>query len=793
MRGLIPRSTRSPFATRTRLCGAALALALALAGLSPVMAQPAELMLLDLCVDDRCHGVAAVLRIDDGIWIERGAMERASLDQPALRERVVDGRTYLDPSSLPGVQVRLDLSALRVDLDIPPEARPGQTLSAARPEASPDITYPWAAYLNYSLGVEDGGRSDLFTDASLGRGPVALRSTALWTSSTGFSRGLTRLELDQPTALRRWIIGDQFAGSSDALGGGALVGGVGVQRAFEQDPFLNTFPQPFVAGVVDAPGIVEIYANGQLLARREIQPGPFTFEGLGVPPGRSDVQVVLRDPFGGRREIGGMTYYGSSSLLSEGLSDYAVRVGLPRNASLGGSYGSDPLVQAFYRRGLSDRLTLGGRVEADARVANAGLDAGVRTGLGEFGLTLASSRHDQVGSGQAFALRHVWSTRTWSLSSGWRRFDPTYRTVAAPGLDGVTRAREDSFVSGSWSPEGRWSMRANLGTRRLEQHRERNAGVGLGLQLSGRARLLANLERRLGPGGHDTVGFVSVVVALDAPRDSGWAPHSASAGLGWNDSSDPVDLRAGVRRSRPAATGWGYDIDLGHGDAGTRGFGQVEYQGRHARYALQAQRVGGFERVRAQASGSVVGIGGRVFVAPPLDAGFALVRLPGVEGIPVEREGLEVVRTDARGDALVRGLLPWYPARVGFDATRLPIGYRYDTALKRVVVAPGTGAIAEFDVTALQSLRGRVLLGRSRTPADLGMLVVLDDSGAELARSPLGRDGGFWFDHLAPGTYDGRVLHDGREYRCRLALQGPARAGIANAGDVHCLGNSDGN
>ncbi|WP_255505513.1 fimbria/pilus outer membrane usher protein [Alkalisalibacterium limincola] len=249
----------------------------------------------------------------------------------------------------------------------------------------------------------------------------------------------------------------------------------------------------------------------------------------------------------------------------------------------------------------------------------------------------------------------------------------------------------------------------------------------------------------------------------------------------------------GRARSRPPATGWGYDVDLGHGEEGTRGFGQLEYQGRHARYALQAQRVGGFERVRAQASGSVVGIGGRVFVAPPLDAGFALVRLPGVEGVPVEREGLEVVRTDARGDALVRGLLPWYPVRVGFDATRLPIGYRYDTALKRVVVAPGTGAIATFDVTALQSLRGRVLLGHGREPAGLGTLVVLDDSGAELARSSLGSHGDFWFDHLAPGAYDGVVLHDGREYRCRLALQGPARAGIAHAGEVHCPGDSDGN
>lgn len=788
MRGLTPRRTPSQAATCATLLGALLAVGAVFAPRAAALAQPPELMLLDLCYDAHCHGVAAVLRVGDQVWIERGALERLGVAAPEMREHVVDGRRYLDPTTQPGVEVRLDLSALRLDLVVPAHARPGQTLSASRPQASGDVVHPWAAYVNYSVGAADDGRSDAFFDASAGRGHGALRTTALWTSGDGLRRGLSRFEFDQPHALRRWIIGDQFAGSSDALGGGALMGGVGVQRAFEQDPFLNTFPQPFVAGVVDAPGVVEIYANGVLLARREIQPGPFTFEGLGVPPGRSDVEVVLTDPFGGRREIGGMTYYGSSALLRKGLSDYAVRIGVPRDASLGGAYGTDPLAQAYYRRGMNDWLTLGARVEGDADVANAGLDAGLRTAIGEFGLTLASSRHDDAGSGQAVALRHAWSTRTWSVSSGWRKLDRRYRTVGTAGWSTTTRVLEDAFITASWSPEGRWSLRANLGTRRSQEHRDRNAGLGLGVQLPLRSRLLANLERRSVQGRYETTASMSLVFALDAPRTSGWRPHSASMGAGWSDHGDAPDVRAGLRRSRPPATGWGYQLDVGHGDVGASGFGQVEYQGTHGRYALQAQQLPGGRQARVQASGSLVAIAGRAFAAPPLDSGFALVRLPGVEGVPVLREGLEVGRTDARGDALVRDLLPWYPVRIGFDATQLPIGYRFDTALKRVSVAPGTGALVGFDVAALQAMRGRVVLGPDRASAALGELVVLDESGGEHARSALGNNGDFWFDHLAPGIHDVEVLTGGRRYSCVLPFQGPVRAGITNAGEVACLG-----
>lgn len=781
MRGLTPRHSVCAW-----LCAVGMGL-----GQATAAETGHELLLLDLCIDARCHGVAAVVRIEGRVWIERGALERVGLHELPMDERGIDGRRYLDPGSLPGARARIDLSALRLELDLPPQSRPRQDLAQYTPRASDAVAYPLAAHLNYALGVEPGGQADAFIDAGIGRGPVALRSTAVWDSDSGLRRGLTRVEVDQPDALRRWVLGDQFASSSDSLGGGALLGGLGVERAFEQDPFLNTFPQPFIAGVVDAPGVVEVYANGALIARQPIQPGPFTFEGLGVPAGRSDVQIVLTDPFGGRREIGGLAYYGSSGLLRRGLDEYALRVGLPRDSALGGGYGTRPVLQGNYRRGLSDSVTLGGRIEADERVHNAGVDVGVLTGVGEFGLTLAGSHDEVAGSGRAVALRHAWTARTWSVSSGWRRLQTSYRTISTTGFERLDPLREDAFVSASWSPAGPWSLRGNLGTRRLGARRERNLGLGLAMQLPGSARLLLGAERRLDDTASDTTVLLSLVAALGRSEQASWQPDSLSAGLGWQADSDTLTARAGARRARPSATGWGYDLNLDRAGSATGGFVQAEYQGRHGRYAVQAQRIAGFERYRAQASGALVGIGGRVFATPPLDSGFALVQLPGLQGVPVLREGLEVTRTDARGDALVRGLLPYYPMRLGFDPARVPIGYRFGEDMMRVAVSPGTGALARFEVAPLSALRGELRLGPGREPVQYGELVVHDGNGRERARSALGARGGFWFEDLPAGTYPARVVSGGRTTTCTLELTGPARAGITDAGEVHCQGERD--
>lgn len=759
---------------------------------NPAAAEAGEPLLLDFCVNGRCVGVAAVIVRGDETLIDREALA-AGLDVTGLAVERIGERDFIAVSAIThGATMAIDREALRLDLTLRAEQLPGQRVDLRQRVAADAVPQPWSAFVNYAANVgEAGDDRSVFLDGAVGRGHAAFRSTALWTVAQGWQRGLSRFEVDQPQHLRRWTVGDQFAIARDPLGGGALLGGVGVERAFEQDPYLVTFPQPFYSGVLESPGTVEVYANGVLIGRREATAGPFSLEGLGVPPGRSDVQVVVRDPFGNRNVLSTARYYGSSVLLAPGLSDYALRVGSVRGGGFGGGYADEPALQAWYRRGLSDRLTLGGRVEADERFVNLGMDAAVRTGFGEFGLALAASDDDAAGRGDAWSASYSYGGRRASIALGARRFDAVYRNLGEADLFGFGgRLRADDYANLSWSPGERLSLQLNAGRQRREAlPAERSAGVSAIWRVSTRMQLLCSLQRRQveawpangEPASGDTSALVSLNVSFD--RDS----FSLSARR--DDSGTGVGVDA--RRSRPVDVGWGYDLSLQRFDGFDSGFGQIEYQGRHGRYAAQVERFGDDTRGRLLASGALVGIGGRGYATPPLETGFALVRVPDVNGealggIPILRENLEVGRTDARGDLLMRELIPYYPNKIALDPSAVPLNYQVLTPQREVAVPRNAGALVRLQVQGLRAATGVVHLreGATTRPAGYGAMILRGDG--KTYESVLGGGGRFYFEDLPPGEYAVEVESGGRRARCTLALPTQAEAGIAELGELTC-------
>ena len=175
-----------------------------------------------------------------------------------------------------------------------------------------------------------------------------------------------------------------------------------------------------------------------------------------MQPGRNDVRVIVRDPFGNRSELATQTYYGGSPrLLAKGLDEYAVRIGAPRDGGgLGGGYDDQLAYQAWYRRGLSDWFTLGGRVEGDEYVRNGGLDAAVRTPLGEFAFAWAGSERDVLGRGHAHAVNYSFNMRTLVVRP---RFAPRRSPTTARSSDPLrrpasARCANDDYASFSFSP-----------------------------------------------------------------------------------------------------------------------------------------------------------------------------------------------------------------------------------------------------------------------------------------------------------------------------------------------------
>ncbi|TYT26282.1 fimbrial biogenesis outer membrane usher protein [Luteimonas viscosa] len=776
-----------------RLTSLALVLLWASAAGARAQAQD-EILLLDLCLNTRCSGVAAVIIRDGRVLIDREALLAAGLDPTALAAEQVGGRGFVEAAALGrGIDVRVDRDNLRVDLTQRAEDMPAQTLDLRTRDRADPAAQPWTAFVNYAVGVGDaqGGRDagleSVFLDAAAGRGPAALRSTAFWDPDNGWRRGLSRIELDQTAHLRRWTLGDQVAVAGDPLGGGTLLGGIGVARAFDQDPYLVTFPQPFYQGVIETPGVVEVYANGALIGRREVGAGPINLQNLGVPPGRSDVRVVIRDPFGNRRELSTATYYGGSALLAPGLSDYALRLGVVRGGGgLDDDYGDTPAWQGWYRRGVSDRLTLGARSEGDDAFANVGVDATLRTDLGEFGVALARSRDEVAGAGDGVSLSYSYGGPRMGLSLGARRFSAAYRNLGSPFDLLGARLREDDYANLSWSPLTQLSLQLGHGRQRREGlGAERNTSFGATWRVSSWVQMLFMVQRSQGLF-EDTSALLSLNIAL--ARDSLAFNVRDQRLRGIDGAADSRNRGYGIdaRRSRPVDTGWGYDVSLQHDGFGDSGFGQVEYQGRHGRYALQMDHFGGRTGGRLLANGALVAIGGRAYATPPLETGFALVRVPDVAGVPILRENLEVGRTDARGDLLVRGLIPYYANRIALDPAQVPLAYEIVREAGSLSVFRNTGSVATLEARPLHAVSGRIAVrdAQGTRPVAFGLLQ-LEHEGAE-HRSPLGSEGRFYFERLPPGRYRASVDSDGARAWCRIEIPPPSGAGIRDLGVIEC-------
>ena len=114
----------------------------------------------------------------------------------------------------------------------------------------------------------------------------------------------------------------------------------------------------------------------------------------------------------------------------------------------------------------------------------------------------------------------------------------------------------------------------------------------------------------------------------------------------------------------------------------------------------------------------------------------------------------------------------------------VPVDYEID-AIERTVATPYRGgAVVEFPVRRVSTVTGRVLLveaGADVVPA-YGELTVTGPDGKPQA-SPVGGDGAFYLENLAPGPHPAAVEYKGA--LCRFSLAVPtASSAFVNLGTV---------
>jgi outer membrane usher protein len=650
-----------------------------------------------------------------GVRVDKGRVEIDGRNYVSLRGA---GMAFRYAESDLSLHVRVDAALLPVSrIDAGASARPADLV----------VSRGASAFLNYAVEAPSAALS---FEPGLTVGPALLLGSVSRDGSGAWTRGPTSLSLDDAANLRRWSAGDTFffvPGAQGDLAGSVELGGAAVARDFALDPWLVTSALPSTRGEARTPSTLEVYVNGALVRQERLPPGPYEVRNLPASEGAGAVRAVVRDAFGRSEEVSS-SYYFTTHTLARGFTDYAYAAGLRRLQGYGG-----PLLLGRHRVGLTDSITASAHLEAMSGGASAGLGAALRLPFGAMELALALSRQDGE-QGAAAALGASFAGSVGHLGVRARAMSPRFSNASLGPIDDRAALRIDATASPAFvGPLGiaaLWSFSLTHG----EAAQQIGGQASLPLFQRGSAVLQAH-------GGTNGFSALALLVWTLGERTS------AQAGAQWQGNAT---ASAGVQRSLPLDAGVGYRLQAAQGALDAA----VEAQAAHGRWTASYRRFGQESMATAGASGALVLIGGKAFLGRPVDQSFALVRVPGVAGVRAFLENQEIGRTDGDGDVLVPGLPPFLGNRLGIAGVDLPT--RFDVSRsEQLVSAPRRGgALVQFPVRSLHPVSGKARFRGDGTPA-FGTLTV--SRGAVRAESPIGRGGEFFFEDLAPGSYQARI------------------------------------
>lgn len=730
---------------------------------------------LEIVVNSVPGGEAFVTLRGNDVLVPVSALTSAGLQEfGGRRERLNTTEVVSLASLAPDVTFRIDEANLRLLLTVPPELFRGSVrdLGSGAPAGLEFRTDP-SAYVNYSLRYSRNNSVDLFTESVMSVNGMSFYN-ALTANQRATTRGVTSLTYDDRPRMRRWTFGDAFA-YGGPLGGDAWLAGVTFAKEYGIDPYFVRFPTLSLSTPIATPSVMEVYVNGQVVQQEPVAPGRLDIRNVPLTLGRNDARIIVRDAFGGTRELTS-TYYLSASALAPGLHDYQYSVGFRREGV--GTSNWDyrtPAVVARHRVGVTSSLTLGARAESDfGDVLSVGPTINLRLPFGDFEGAGSASRTDK-GWGAAALGGFSFTTRTFSTGGSITLASNRYATLSSIDTDDTSVRQVNLFASSHLGGPITMTVQHAFDERLNDVSRTRT-GVLSTIRLGRRMELAVSATRVLDEKGRDRELYAGLTYLFK--RASMSLSHR-------NDRRNGSRFALDAQQPAPVGVGYGAQFRVESGDGGDQLTGAARYQSAHGVYEVRQERFGEHTESSVSAMGAIVAIGGSVHATRPVTESFALVRVPGVEGVRAYASNQEIGRTDKKGNLLIPNLQAYYGNILGIDDADVPLLYSVANVRKLLAPPYRGGAVAEFPVERVQRIMGRiVLLGdESRRQVAYGQLDV--KIGSEAVSSPLGADGGFYFENLTPGRYPAVVEY--RNGQCIAELVVPSSDELTvKLGEIEC-------
>ncbi|MCD9031467.1 fimbria/pilus outer membrane usher protein [Luteimonas sp. Y-2-2-4F] len=704
-----------------------------------------------------------------------------------------DEGMHLAPEEIAGVRLRYEPAHQRVHIDAPLEALAlDVTVLGGPPVQAPVVaeTSP-GLLLNYDLFASDGGDgwgATAFAELrAFGLGPGVLSTTGVARTGSGHGEGRmgrttrldTRWQLSFPERAITATIGDAFTGFLD-WSRPVRIGGIQIGRNFALQPYRITAPLPEFLGEAAVPSEVELYIDGIRQYSGRTPTGPFRLTPVPNLTGAGTAQIVVTDAFGRVRTLD-FPFYATQRLLARGLSDWSLSLGAVREdyGLRSFAYAGDAVGSGTWRYGVSDRLTVEGQVEASDDLRVAGLGGAWQIGMaGVVHASHARSRLDRTAGAQS-SLGWTWTGRRYHLSAETRRTRRAYRDIASLyGAPPPTRNERALAGLNTWAGNFNLSYvrldRAADPAREQPADRARYAGLYWNRGFAGRWSANLSLNRNLDDA-DDLSAYLGVIVPLGRDR-------ATQLAVSWQHDGGRDDAVTDLARPVPGDGGFGWRLQARAGDSGGGGLAEAGWLGPRGRIGAGVSRFGDSRLTYAQASGSVVRMGGGWFAARELSDAFAVVSAAGLAGVPVELENRLVGITDRRGLLLVAPLNAWQLNRLSVDPMDLPHGIRVDRTAHLVAPPDRAGVRVDFAMAPVRAAMA-VMHGADGAHLPVGSRVHVRGRTDSVV---VGHDGHVYLEGVDARTHLHVSTPDGA---CTALLELPEEAGhgIHRVGPLRCV------
>ena len=699
---------------------------------------------------------ALVVVMGDALFIRRSDLALTGLALPDLASAfALSGQEYVALPVVGGVSATLADGGSLLDISADPAVFPLARYGRAGQPVALDEIVP-AVFLSYDLTFNRwNGRNSAFAFLDAGvSGEWGLAGTTATVQNAG--RTAVRLDSyfqrDWPNEHVRLVVGDTVTKATE-WSAPARFAGIRLGTDFSLQPTLVTFPLPRLTEAAAMPSTVELISA----ASRQtfpVQPGAFIIDYQPVFSGAGEVTMMITDANGLSRQVTS-SIYTSPRLLRTGLLDFSLEAGLVRRnyGTASFDYGA-PFAAGFLRFGLTDALTIGGRLEASPDVQMGGIGVGwVLSPIGEFGVAGAISR-TAAGQGARWRAQFQRIAPTHSLTLSYQQDNGRFTQVGsdeAGALPFATTRREIAIAG---------SISLGLLGDVVVGHAETRTAAGqsfrtTSLSLNGDFRTAfynLSLRRNQFDGRTDNGAFLSVSMPLGARTSV-------------NVRIDDMRFIAAAGVAPPNDPGAGYQFAAGYDTATGQPIIDVAtlLRTRVGDLELAGGRNGAGQGLRLSARGAVVAVGGKVVATPRLENAFAVVDLDSESDVTLYLENRPVVVRGGAGKvALLTGLQPYAPNRIAIDVGSLPItadvaaGERHVVPGFRQAVRVAFGGASKEPVTFK-------FIGPDGKPLPPGLEVL---SGSQVA-AITGYDGLVFLPDLEGGE---RLSVSTRTYRCEAQI-----------------------